>query len=130
MSFKNIAIVTAIITFVLGIGYLIFGSVIIGRWQIEPTENVLLLGRRMGSFYLGLSVIFFLSRSIPLSEARRALTIGAVVMLSILTFLSIYEYIADRVGSGILVSAAIELLLALGYVRLLIVERKSIIKVS
>ena len=28
-----------------------------GRWQIQPTESVLLLGRRMGALYLGLSVI-------------------------------------------------------------------------
>lgn len=129
MNFKNIAVVTAIIAFVLSIGYLFFGSVVIGRWQIEPTENVLLLGRRMGSFYLGLSVIFFLSRSIPISAARTALTIGAAVTLSLLAFLSIYEYIADRAGSGILASAAIEFILAFGYLRLIIAERKSVIKV-
>ena len=129
MNFKNIAIVTAIIAFVLGIGYLFFGSIIIGRWEIEPTENVLLLGRRMGSIYLGLSIIFFLSRSILISVARTALTIGAAVTLSLLAFLSFYEYIADHAGSGILVSAVIELILSLGFVRLLIVEQKSVTKV-
>lgn len=52
MNFKNTTIATAIIALVLGIGYLFFGSVVIGRWHIEPTENVLLLGRRMGSLLL------------------------------------------------------------------------------
>ena len=128
MSFKNIALITSIIALILGIGYLFFGSVVIGRWQIEPTENVLLIGRRIGSFYLGLSLIFFLARSIPLSIARKALTIGASFTLSLLAFLSIYEYTAARVGSGILVSAIIEFLLSVGYIIIFFKDRKASIK--
>lgn len=128
MSFKTIAIITAIITFLLGIGYLFFGSLVIGRWQIEPTVNVLLLGRRMASFYLGLSVILFLSRSIPLSTARTALTIGAIFILSLLAFLSIYEYALNRVGAGIIVSAIIEVLLAIGYILVFVKDRKTSIQ--
>lgn len=128
MNFKNIAIITAIITFLLGIGYLFFGSLVIGRWQIEPTDNVLLLGRRMGSFYLGLSVILFLSRSIPLSTARTALTIGAIVILSLLAFLSIYEFASNRVGAGIIVSAIIEVILGVGYILVFSKDRKASIQ--
>ncbi len=128
MSFKTIAIITAIITFLLGIGYLFFGSLVIGRWQIEPTVNVLLLGRRMASFYLGLSVILFLSRSIPLSTARTALTIGAIFILSLLAFLSIYEYASNRLGAGIIVSAIIEVLLAIGYILVFVKDRKTSIQ--
>ena len=111
MNFKNITLVTAIIAFVLGIGYLFFGSLIIGRWQIEPTNNVLLLGRRMGILYLGLSIIFFLSKSLNLSKARAALSIGAAFTLSLLAILGIYEYSLGRVGAGILASVVIESLL-------------------
>lgn len=128
MNFKKIAIITAIITFLLGIGYLFFGSLVIGRWQIEPTDNVLLLGRRMGSFYLGLSVILFLSRSIPLSTARTALTIGAIVILSLLAFLSIYEFASNRVGAGIIVSAIIEVILGIGYILVFSKDRKASIQ--
>jgi len=128
MSFKNIALVTAIIAFVLGIGYLFFGSLVIGRWQIEPTNSILLLGRRMGGLYLGLSIIFFLSRSLTLSIARTALSIGAAVTLSLLALLGIYEYSLDRVGSGILVSVVIESLLAIGYIIILFNERKVSVK--
>lgn len=128
MSFKYISVITAIIAFVLGIGYLFFGSLIIGRWQIDPTYNILLLGRRMGSFYLGLSVIFFLSRSIAASVARTALTVGVIVTLSLLAFLSYYEFAADRVGSGILVSAVIESLLAICYMIIFLNDQKVSIK--
>lgn len=126
MNFKNIAIITAIITFLLGLGYLFFGPLVIGRWQIEPTENVVLLGRRLGCLYLGLSVILFFSRSIPLSAARTALTIGAIVILSLLSFFSIYEYAAGRAGSGILMSAAIELFLDAGYLIIFIKDKKAL----
>ena len=128
MNFKNIALITAIIAFLLGIGYLFFGSLVIGRWQIEPTKSILLLGRRMGSLYLGLSIIFFLSRSLTLSTVRTALSIGAAVTLSLLAFLGIYEYSLGRVGSGILASIVIESLLAIGYVIVFIKDRKASVK--
>lgn len=128
MNFKNIALVTAIIAFLLGIGYLFFGSLVIGRWQIDPTNSVLLLGRRMGSLYLGLSIIFFLSRSLTLSTTRTALSIGAAVTLSLLALLGIYEYSLNRVGSGILISVVIESLLAIGYIIVFYKDRKTSVK--
>jgi len=128
MNFKNIAVVTAIIAFVLGIGYLFFGSLIIGRWQIEPTNSVLLLGRRMGSLYLGLSIIFFLLRSLAMSIARTALIIGAAVTLSLLALLGLYEYSVGSVGSGILVSVVIEAILAIGYIIVFFNDRKVSVK--
>ena len=128
MNFKNIAVVTAFIAFVLGIGYLFFGSLIIGRWQIEPTNSVLLLGRRMGSLYLGLSIIFFLLRSLAMSIARTALIIGAAVTLSVLALLGLYEYSVGSVGSGILVSVVIESILAIGYIIVFFNDRKVSVK--
>ena len=125
MNFKNIAVVTAIISFVLGIGYLFFGSLIIGRWQIESTNSVLLLGRRMGILYLGLSIIFFLSKSLDLSKARKSLSIGAAITLSLLALLGIYEYSLGRVGPGILASVVIESLLSIGYIIILFKDRKT-----
>lgn len=125
MNFKNIAFVTSIIAFVLGIGYLFFGSFVIGRWQIEPTNSVLLLGRRIGILYLGLSVIFFLSKSLSVSKARTALSIGAALTLSLLAFLGIFEYSQGTVGAGILASVSIESLLSIGYIIILVKERRA-----
>jgi len=128
MSFKSIAIITAIITLLLGVGYLFFGSLVIGRWQLQPTESVLLLGRRLGAFYLGLSVILFLARSAPVSVIRTALSAGAAVILLLLVVLGIYEFLAGHAGSGILASVVIESLLAIGYIIVLLNDRKSSVK--
>jgi hypothetical protein len=122
------AIVTAIVTLVLGAGYLIAGEISVGRWQIEPTVSVLLLGRRIGALYLGLSIIFFLARSAPVSVARTALSAGTAVAVSLLSMLSIYEFAMGHAAAGILVSASIEALLAVGYVRVLFAERKDVAK--
>jgi len=124
MTFKTVAVVTAAVTLVLGAGYLLAGSLLIGRWQIEPTETVLLMGRRMGALYLGLSVIFFLARSVAASAARTALCVGTVVTCLLLALLGAFELSAGRVGPGILASVAIETMLALAYLRLLVTERK------
>ena len=125
MSFRTIAVVTAIVTLLLGVGYLFFGGLLVGRWQIEPTENMLLLGRRMGALYLGLSVIFFLARSAPPSFVRTALVAGGATVTIVLVVLGIYEFSAGRVGSGIFVSVAIEALLAVAYIWMLSTERKA-----
>lgn len=128
MSFRNMAIATAIVTFLLGSGYLFAGEIIVGRWQIEPTISVLLLGKRIGALYLGLSVIFFIARSAPVSVARTAISAGTAVAVALLSLLSIYEFAVGHAAGGILVSATIEALLAVGYVRVLFVDKKNAAK--
>lgn len=124
MSFKKLAVITAIISFLLGLGYLFFGSIIVGRWQIQPTESVLLLGRRLAALYIGLAVIFFLAKSAPMSSARTAISSGAAVALSFLALLGTRELILGHVGRGMLASIAVEALLAVGYIVILITEYK------
>jgi hypothetical protein len=124
MSFRGTALITAIVTSMLGVGYLVAGRILVGRWQIEPTESVLLFGRRIGALYLGLAVIFFLARSAVASVARTALCSGAAVTCSLLAFLGLFELSAGRAGAGILASVAVELLLAVAFLRILVVERK------
>ena len=124
MDFKKLALITAVISFLLGLGYLFFGSVIVGRWQLQPTESVLLLGRRLGVLYTGLAVIFYLARSAPASPARAGLSVGAAFALGFLALLGIYELLAGRVSRGILSSVAVESLLAIGYIWILITEKR------
>jgi hypothetical protein len=125
VSFRPLAVITSIVTLVLGLGSLFTGSLVVGRWQIVPTDSVLLLGRRIGALYLGLSAIYFLARSVPVSIARTALSAGTALALSLLVVCGVYELSAGHVGSGILVSMAIEFLLALGYIRIVFTERRA-----
>ncbi|HEX7501799.1 MAG TPA: hypothetical protein VF451_00145 [Acidobacteriota bacterium] len=124
MKFKTLAIITAVILFVLGLGYMFFGALIVGRWDVVPTESVLLLARRIGCLYLGLSVVFFLARPAPASATRTALCAGTAVVTSLLAGSGVYEFAVGHAAGGILASAAIEFLLAVGYIWILISERK------
>ncbi len=125
MSFKTTAVITALVTFLLGVGYLVIGHLLIARWQIEPTESVLLFGRRMGAVYLGLSLIFFLARSIGASPARSALASGGVLTCSLLAVLGVYERLSGHAGSAILISAALELFLAVAFSLVIFNDRRA-----
>ena len=112
----------------LGLGYLFVGALVVGRWQIQPTDSVLLLGRRIGGLYLGLSVMLFLAGSAPVSVTRTTLSAGTAVALSLLALLGVYELTVGHAGPGILVSVVIESLLALGYIRILLTERRAAVE--
>lgn len=124
MKFKTISLITSVITFVLGAGYLFFGELILGRWQLEPSGSALLLGRRTGALYLGLSVMYFLARSAPVSLSRYALIAGTAAALLLLVILGIFDLTAGHAGNGLLVSIIIEFLLFTGYINLFFSERK------
>jgi hypothetical protein len=123
MKFKSMAIITGIALLALGIGYFFFGTFIVGRWQVEPTAAVLLLARRIGCLYLGLALVFFLARKAPLSVARTALSVGAVAITLLLAGTGVYALATGHAGKGILISAAVELLLGLGFICVLLTER-------
>jgi hypothetical protein len=124
MKFRILVVVSAILSFLLGVGYLFFGGLLIGRWGIEATSGMLLLGRRMAALYLGLSVMFFLARSAPVSVPRMAICAGAAVGMSLLALLGIYERTAGHAGPGILVSVLVESLIALAFIWTLFTERR------
>jgi hypothetical protein len=124
VTFRAVATATALIALVLGLGYLFAGHLVVGRWQLEPTQGVLLMGRRMGAVYLGLSAMFFVARSAGASPARSALAGGAAVALFLLAALGVYEFATGHAARGILVSAAVELLLAAGFARVLMTGRR------
>jgi len=53
-----------------------------------------------------------------------ALSAGAVVITLLLAGTGVYELSAGHAGNGILISAAIELLLGLGFIWVLLAEKK------
>jgi hypothetical protein len=124
MTFRAVSTAAAVIALALGLGYLFAGHLVVGRWQVDPSEGVLLMGRRMGAVYLGLSAMFFLARSAGPSPARFALAGGAAAALFLLAALGVYEFAVGHAARGILVSALVELLLAAGFARVVMTDRR------
>ena len=115
MNFHALAVATAIIALLLAVGWLLGGRLLLRRWGIAPTEVGLLMGRRIGALYLGLSTIFFLARNAPPSELRSVLSLGVMVVCSLLAGLGLFEFRARRAGPAILVSVLVEILLVVGF---------------
>ena len=115
MSFNVAAMATAIAGFVLGLGWLFAGHLLLKRWGIEATPLALLVGRRLGAAYLGIALLLFLGRSAPPSELRFAITVAMFTALTLLAILGLFEFKAKRAGKGILVSVVIEVVLAGGF---------------
>lgn len=125
MKFKTMAIATAFIGCVLGLALEFAGATVMGRWGIQVDDGVLVLCRRIGALYIGLAVMFFVARSSPMSTARTALSSGAAVVLSLLAFLGVFEFMSSRATLGILPGALVEAFLALGFISTLYGERKN-----
>jgi len=115
MSFNFVVSVTSIAGLILGVGWMFAGSRLLQRWGIHAHVDGLLVGRRLGVVYLGVAVILFFGRTAPPSDLRVAICIGLLFSMVVLAGLGVFEFMARRANSLILVSVALEVFLALGF---------------
>jgi len=120
MTFDTLALVTCVAACVLGIGWLAAGQLMLKRWRVEPSDGALLVGRRIGVIYLGVALLFFLTRATESPELITIVSRFAVLANALLAVLGLYEYRARRAGPAILASVTFELLLVLGFGSLLL----------
>lgn len=111
MSFYALCIVASIAASLLGMGWLFFGKAMIRRWESEPNDIALVLGRRIGAVYTGLALLFFLLRNITTPKTVHDISLSVVVIMVMLATLGIYEFRNKRVGPAILLSVALEIFL-------------------
>ena len=119
MDFKTLTTVSAVLLALLGSGWLFKGTMMMTRWRLEPNTAALLIGRRLGTVYLGLAVLIGAVRGIPAGDAQWALCLGAAAFLSLLALIGVYEFVNKRVGPAIWASILVEVLLAFGYLALM-----------
>jgi len=124
MKFKTMAIITAIVGCLLGLAFIFLGKLMLMRWGIESDVGLLLLCRRIGILYLGISVMFFLARSAPASLTRTAMSTGTALAISLLALSGVYEFLSGHAGPGIFVSVTLETLIAAGFLSVLIAENR------
>ncbi len=122
MGFNLVAVVTSIAGLVLGAGWLVSGTLLLKRWGLASNPTALLVGRRLGTTYLGFAILLFLGRAAPPSELRYAICVGLLFAMLVLASLGIFEFRARRAGAAILVSVVIEAILAVGFAWVIFVE--------
>lgn len=118
MSFYFLCLVGMVATLLLALGWLFLGGAMIKRWGAQPTEIALVLGRRIGGIYLGLSLLYFLVRGSQSAEVVLAVSTVTVVVTAVLAGLGVFDYLRGRVGPAIIISVALELFLCVGFGRL------------
>ena len=118
MTFSIIALITAIATLGLGLGFLFSSTKMLAQWGMQAPDAAKVMSRRNGAIYLGLSIMLLLARtSMP---ALQAITIGGAVITGFLAITGLYELSGGRVSKGILVSTVVEILLTIGFLSSLI----------
>lgn len=118
MSFLLIALIAAIATLGLGLGFLFAPKKMLSDWGMQAPDEAKVMSRRIGSVYLGLSTILFLARtSMPTTEA---IAIGGAVITGLLAVMGLFELKGGRVSKGILISTVVETLITIGFLSTLI----------
>jgi hypothetical protein len=115
MTFKIMEWVMTFAGCVLGVRFIFAGASVLKEWGIEATDGPLIVCRRLGAFYLGLALMFFLGRTAAPSELRSAVCLGMGGTSALLAGLGLFEFSAGRMTSGIIVPALVEIVLAAGF---------------
>lgn len=116
MTFKAMAYVMSLAGCALGLRFIFAGASLLEEWGIAVTDGPVVVCRRLGAVYLGLALMFFLGRAAPPSDLRSAVCLGMGGASALLAGLGLFELHAGRVGSGVIVPAIVELVLAAGFV--------------
>ena len=115
MTFKIMALVMTFAGSALGVRFIFAGASVLKEWGIEATDGPLVICRRLGAFYFGIALMFFLGRAAAPSDLRSGVCLGMGGTSALLAGLGLFEFSAGRVSSGIIVPAIVEMVLAAGF---------------
>lgn len=117
MSFQLLVLITAVAALLLGVGWVIAGTLMLKRWAREPNEVALVVGRRLGIVYLSIALFCVIVRDTQSSELIRVFSMFGMIVNAGLAAIGSYELLNRRVGKAMLISIAVEILLVVGYGR-------------
>lgn len=120
MRFETLAIVLAAAGLLLALGWQFAGALMLKRWRLEPNAVALLVGRRISVVYLSVALLFFWTRATTSPDVIHVLSAFAAVANGLLAALGMSEFLRGRMGPGIFVSVVVELVLAIGFGRLVL----------
>ena len=122
MNFSAVAVATSIIALLLGIGWLLVGSLVLNRWRLHTDPEVAPVARRLGAAYIGIALMLLFGRNAPPSDLRSAVCMGLVLVLAALAVLGVLQLKAKEKGRRILVSVFIEAWLAAAFASVLLAQ--------
>ena len=125
MNSKIVLTATAVLIGFFGAAWLVVPAVLGNFWAVAPGDNFTYMGHRDGALLLGLAVTAWLARNAPNTQARRALMIGSLVALALLTGLSAYGALA--LGLNTWGPVVAESLFVVGFVWVLFIKPEPVV---
>lgn len=123
MSFKNVSILTAIVTLSLFMVLLWFPGVILYLFNLPAHESAAFISRRAAILFLGIGVLSWGIRDAEPSATRQAICLGLLVMMLGMATLGIVEFLRGAAGLGIVLAIVVELFLGIAYFKIWRAER-------
>lgn len=114
-SFRAVALIASAICLALSITWIFLPQFLLWIWRVDATQPALLMARRSGALFLGLSAMLFLARDCENSPARRSIAAGLSIACASLSALGIFEFSVGHAGKGIGLAVAVELALAIAF---------------
>lgn len=110
-SFRNLAILCALVCFVLSFIWLFAPQFLLSLWSVELSSPSDFIARRSAALFAGLAITFYLVRNAEPSPARSAIATGFSVACFFLAALGIFELATGHAGIGILSAIVTEIIL-------------------
>ncbi len=125
MSSKIVLTATGVWIGLIGAAWLVMPAILSNFWGVAPDDNFTYMGQRDGALMLGLAVTAWVARNAPNTQARRALMIGSLVALALLTGLSAYGALA--LGLNTWGPVVAESLFVMGFVWVLFIKPEPVV---
>lgn len=114
MSFRHMILLSYVMTAVLAVVLFFVPGPIFELFRLEGGTAAEIYSRRTAVIFAGLSILLWGARRAK-GATQTVFARGMVVMLGGLAITGVIELMLGRVGAGILVTSAIEMVLALGF---------------
>ncbi|WP_138995702.1 hypothetical protein [Sphingomonas sp. PAMC 26621] len=104
--------------------YIVSPQLIFWLFGMPLQSGALVMARRGGALFLGIAILLYRIRSTDDRSTRMAISTGLLTSCAALAVLGIVDLIAGQVKAGILIAVVAEAVCALGYLAVLIEERR------
>ncbi|WP_322893753.1 MULTISPECIES: hypothetical protein [unclassified Yoonia] len=113
--FRAVAVLTAVICLALFGVLLTNGGQYVATFAIAPDQGADFVARRAAPVFVGLAVILWMLRDLPVGTARDGICIGMIVLWLGIAVTGVFEFASGQAGAAILIASAAEVLGALAF---------------
>jgi len=115
MNLKTFMIISAIVAFIFGLGFIVAPAASLKPYGASTDLTGLFLGRYLGASLIGLAFVIWLTRNAAPSDTRKGLLTGLFVTMVLGFVIALYDKFAGNGNALIWLNVAIYLLLAIGF---------------